>query len=223
MQVTVKADFKAVLKALRGLEKQAPFATSLALNNTAEKVRAHVKEHLRDTMTVRNKWTPGGMGGKGGRPLTTAEKSTKKQLSVAVGSVDPYMESQAKGGTRKKGQGAPRGKNGGKALAFPAEGLKRGKSGIVPRSKWPNKLALKPRHYFVTLKSGAVGLFKRRGKHTWRKGKRIKGIPLWIFVRRVRMGLAKKWKLGRQTQAVVEREWARQAGLAIQRALATAH
>lgn len=214
-----------VLRTLRGLEKQAPFATSLALNETAKKAREHVKNHLRDTMVERNQWTRKGLGGPGGRPLTSAEKATKKQLSVAVGSVDPYMKSQAKAGTRKKGEGAPRGKSGGGTLAVPSKGVRKSTAQLVKRSKWPKALAMKKGHFFQEVKSGAVILFKRKGKTWVGKGKRRrrgKIEPLWVFVRRVRIGLAKKWRLGRQTREVVEREWARQAALAVEKAIATA-
>jgi hypothetical protein len=225
VQVTVKADFKAVLKALRGLEKQAPFATSLALNKTAAKVREHVKEHLRDTMHIRNKWTEKGIGGKGGRPLTSAEKSTKKQLSVAIGSADPYMKSQAKAGVRKKGEGTPRGKSGGGTLAVPTKGLRKSPDALIRKAKWPKQLMLKPKHFIRPVKSGAVILFKRVGKSWVGKGKKRrhgKIVPLWVFVRRVRIGLAKKWKLGPQAKKVIEQVWAREAALAVEKAIRTA-
>jgi hypothetical protein len=216
VKITVKADLRPILRALDELgEGQVPFAVANALTQTAKEARDAVKNQLKGTYVLRNRFTEGGM---------RMRPATKRSLKSEVGSLDPYMASQAKGGVRQKGEGRPRGKGEPKAIAVPSK-VRPGKSGIVPRGKWPGKLVLKPRHFFQEMKSGAVILFGRKGK-TWvgkgKKRRRGKILPLWVFVRRVRLGLTKKWKLKTQVRDVVERVWAQKAAEAVRLAIRTA-
>ncbi len=207
MNVSVRVDFRAVQAALGALQKQASFATSLAMNNTAKEVRSYLKEHLDDTMTLRNKWTAGGI---------RQVNATKRKLWAAIGSIDPYMAAQEKAGWRKKAGGRLAGRTRA-AMAVPTKAIRKTPAMKIGKGKRPKALMLKPKHFIREVNSGAVILFRRKHK---RKAYPI--IPLWVFVRRVRLGLGKKWKLRDRSQEVIERVWAEKALEAVSKALETA-
>src|SRR3990167_1517385 len=121
--IQVKFEIAPFLRALsKVVRTQLPFATALALTNTAKDAQAYLRSHLGDTFHVRSAWTDKGI---------RFTKATKSNLEATVGSKDSYMERQEEGGTKA-------GKSGG-MIARPIEPAPQ-RADITPRSKWPKAL-----------------------------------------------------------------------------------
>lgn len=211
LRAEAEVDFALVLRALRGMAKQIPFASALALTRTAQAAQEEVRQHLGDTMLLRNKWTEKGV---------RFRPANKRTLEAEVGSMDPYMETQERGGVRTKGQGVPRGKtSSGKSLAIPTKALRKSPSQIVKKTKAPGQLLASTRGKgaFIGRPPGrrALGVYQRGGT------KRKPTLRLmWTFKRSV--VIKKRWPLSEQVQGVVTALWPRFAAEAVAKAITTA-
>lgn len=217
MPVVVSIDFADLKKQVEGFRRnQIPFALSLALNKTLKQWRDHERQvTLPKTFTIRTKGKSGIASG------IRIEFSSKKKLSGAIGSIDPFMKQQAEGGLRRKLKG----------LAIPI--IKREVRGSqkqrTPKSKWPGAILKKQtgnRPFVVTFKSGHRAVVKRRKRPGRTKGKRhtrSRRLPLdvlWLLPKRV--PIKPIWELEKSGLSIVNTVWADNVIKSFKFAIATA-
>lgn len=99
--------------------EQVPFATSRALNDTAEEIKLKTIADLDKVFTIRNQWVKRGMR------VIRSSKDQWPNTTAQVGHLDKYMALQETGGNKKG--------------VVPIE-ARPSKTDITPPSKWPGKL-----------------------------------------------------------------------------------
>lgn len=147
----MRVDFRSNIRAVeRGLSdfaaKQVPFATSLALNATAEEIQKEESERLGKTLDRPTPFT---------RRAWAVWRSSKRNLSAKVFAKDAqaaYLSTLEDGGTR-----TPKGR----AIVTPA-GLKLNSFGNMPKGAVKKALA-SPRVFSGTPKGRAPGIYQRTG------------------------------------------------------------
>lgn len=122
-------------------KKQIPFATSLALNKTGQAINAAMVANSDKKFILRNTWTAKGW---------QMNASSKRNLSMEVGSVRAYMERQEDGGTFAAN---------GKSFALP-KAVRPDVTKIVRRTKFPSKLLGKKGYFIKRTRYGTAALFK---------------------------------------------------------------
>jgi len=199
MNLDIRVDAAAVTKALGELQKQARFATSKALNDTANDAQRAIQDSLAQKFTLRRpdfiKRTI-----KRERPNDFA---TKDNL-VATVRVDPKRDILAK--FEDGGEKVP---TKGKALAIPTLSVRRTKADVIQKSQRPRAL----------LSSGKAFV---RGAAIVQKARRVAGglgRILYIFKARVRIDNRLHF-VDTATQSV-EATWAARAIAAVDRAINT--
>jgi hypothetical protein len=157
LNINLTTNASAVQKAMQGLSKQLPFATSVALNSTAFDVREQIVERTYPkSFTVRNKRFASAM--------FRVEKASKRKLTAAVFDKlgRDYMVKQAEGGIK-----TPRGTN----IAIPGRLNQRTATGKIPRSRQPRNLLNNGKAYKTTLRGGQQAIVQPQGRG---KSKRLK-------------------------------------------------
>lgn len=195
------------------VKKQIPFATSLAVNRTAEKAKQALRTSVSRTFTERSKFVRNGI---------KRTRATKRDPTSAVGSQDDFMRLQAVGGIKKKGGGKggrirKGGPGGGSFMAIPVIGGPARKTiaaKTTPR-KWPSRLGAtsKKKPFIVTFKSGKRALVRRKKKA------RLPLEVIYFFHRSVK--IPKRWNFLDIVEASVRENWAREAVKALEEALKT--
>lgn len=200
MNITV--EFAVDLSKLNGKLNQIPFATALALTRTAQDAQAEVRRGLRpgaSNFVIRNDFVAKGI-------LFTAAK--KDTLQAAVFSRDDFMVKQEKGGTK-----TPRGSN----VAIPID-VRTNKRGIVTQANRPRQILNKP-DVFVARMGGLLGVWQRLGKRAAKKSGRALKL---LYVFKPSVPIRARFGFADTVRRVVTERFARQMGLAIERALRTA-
>ena len=151
MEISLKADFKQVIKKLKRIErKQIPFAAMLALNDTAFQSR---KVAVKAMPRFIDRPTPVTLRG------LLVGRAKKAQLASKVffkPFVWRYMRFQVVGGTRSSSR----------KIAVPGREVKLNKYGNIPGRR---RGLLTGGAYFADMGGGRTGIFKPKGK----KGKRV--------------------------------------------------
>lgn len=151
MEISLKADFKQVIKKLSRIQrKQIPFAAMVALNDTAFQSR---KVAVRAMPRFLDRPAPVTMKG------LMVGKAKKTQLSSKVFFKDfvwRYMKYQVEGGTRSTGR----------KIAVPSNTIKLNKYGNIPGRRGG---LIKGGAYVAQVSGNVTGIFKAKGK----KGKRV--------------------------------------------------
>lgn len=130
------------------VKKQIPFATSRALNKTAEDIRKEELSNLEKKFTLRKPWyKPGTKLG------INVKKSHKTNLTAEVYTRAPFMKLHETGGTKK-----PRS---GKYIAIPTTNIKRTKKGLIGKAKRPRNLK---RSFWIKSRTGQEMLMQRKSK-----------------------------------------------------------
>ena len=139
-----------------------PFATTLAINNTAKSIQTEPRDGLRSRFTIRRAWVLQG--------VKVSKFSTKRDLEAVV-EIDPrrdFLFKFEEGGTTR-----PRGTR----FAVPDE-VRRGKTGVVSRVMRPRKLEFKfsgsgpkaevfkglKRTFMIRRPDGTGAIFQRVGR-----------------------------------------------------------
>ena len=174
---------------------QVPFAIALALNDVAFEARREVVRKLPEHFTVRSTHP-----GKGMR----VQKARKRTPVAVVGSVRPYMRSQALGSTERPQSSG--------TIAVPV-GARPSPEAKTTRGKWPGAMLRKRGYYVAPTRSGVPGVWRRRGK---RKPPEL----MWMFVKEVK--IEPRWPLGEDVSVAVRKAWPKAAEAALRRAIATA-
>ena len=125
--------------------RQVPFALARALTWTAKDAQSDVREDLPRCYTLRNNWV------KNGIRITPA---TKASPQAVVGSLEPFMERQETGGSKRS--------RGGHRIAVP----KTKPAKIIPRGQRPTAVRQKPRVFTIATAHGA-GIFRRQGRERY--------------------------------------------------------
>ena len=163
MRIDVDTNAAEVARSLRFLfREQVPFATSLAINNTAKGIQAEQREGMKSRFTIRRAYVLQG--------VKISKFSTKRDLEAIV-EIDPtrdFLFKFEEGGTVR-----PRGTR----LAVPDE-VRRGKTGVVSRVMRPRRLEFerwgsgpkaevhrgKRRTFMIRRPGGTGGIFQRVGR-----------------------------------------------------------
>lgn len=146
MDIHVTVDTREVDRLLRGMEKQIPFTTSVAINKTAENIRDEIIKTLPNKFTLRTSWW---------KPRTrygfNVKPSNKRYLTAEVYTRAPWMISHEYGEIRR-----PRGT----AFAVPTENVKRTKKQLISKAQKPRALQYA---FIVQSRKGAVLAQRIRG------------------------------------------------------------
>jgi len=184
MNIRVRVDSSMASRRLISLYRdQVPFATSLAINETAKKVQAAQRILLLERFRIRRPWVLHGV-----KIVQWAKKQFGlRKAVIRIAESHDFLEKFEEGGTK-----TPR--DGGR-LAIPDE-VRRGKNDIVPRSQRPRAFNFKPigrgakaetfagdkRTFMIRTQWGTGGIFQRVGR---RKNARLK--ELFTFARQARI------------------------------------
>ena len=179
------------------IDRQIPFAFSLALNETIEDVQGELIDDLPSTFTIRSKWTAKGIRIKG---------ATKKRLIAVVGSRDSYMALQATGGTYSR-YGDFR------KHAVPVR-ARRNKASKTPRSRWPSALIAKGA-FIADFGSGSAVWMATKHKNPKRRKLRL----MYRLVDSITV--PQRWDLEGTLRKVVRREWRGNVARGLRQALQT--
>lgn len=155
MEIKIDTNFKDLpIWINQNIIKQATFATSVALYDTAVDVKNALIEDLPKSFTIRNGWVA-----KGIRIKPTSSKAIRKTgagmagMQVEVGTVDAFMQYQELGGVKQPKRKAKR-------LAIP---VRNPQSEIIDKKKWPKALLGKPGSKFFMWEraDGRLFVFQR--------------------------------------------------------------
>lgn len=183
--------------------KQAAFATSVALYDTAVDVKKALIGDLTQKFTIRNGWVA-----KGIRIRPTGSRAIRKTgagiagMEAQVGTVDAFMAMQELGGT-KKGK-----KN---SVAIP---LREPQSEIMDKKKWPKALLKKPGYFINKRQDGRILVFQRLGQ------KRYPIKLKYSFARSVK--IPPRWNMRERASQIVSAQYNKNFTRAFEHALATA-
>ncbi len=207
MSFSIDLPVPAMTKSLREFHRrQIPFATSLAINATLADARDELRKQLPRTFTIRNKFLQQGI---------RTRRSTKKKLSGAVFTVDAILQRQIEGGLKEtRGHRIPL-----------ARDVRASARGIIRKGNRPQALRNKPRHFVqgfgestgggARSDRGDVGVFRRKTK------RRYPIVLLWrLDTGPVRIQAA--FDFHEIAVRVFRRQWERNFGKALARAIATA-
>ena len=180
-------------------KQQATYAVAVALTTTAQQAKVALVESLAGTFQIRNTWVEKGI---------RVNWATKYTLTATVGSRDRSMVLQAEGG-EKTGKG-------GNDVAVPVLGTARKTTASITRpSRWPGKLLLDKKRFFLKpLGGGHVGVFRRLGK-----GGRV-GVQLW-YVLAHDVKVKPKWHFEEIVKRVVRANLARNVADGLAEAMRT--
>lgn len=143
------------------IAKQIPFATAVALTNTAKDAQSSVLGELSDAFTLRGVWYK--PRNKFGIKIKPAKKT---DLQAEIGTDADWLELHESGGIKR-----PRGRH----IAIPTNNIRRLKSGKISKVNRPRNLK---RSFILNTKNGRV-LFQRKFK-----GKRSHIVPLYNLEKR---------------------------------------
>jgi hypothetical protein len=211
MDITITTNLAGLLAGLTDLQRQQiPFAAAVALTRVAGGVQDTERSELRDTMTLRNRWSASGV------QMNRAEKRDFPQAFAEVGIEErrSYLIDHITGADR-------RAKDGGRVAipdteeTFPSgsANIRRSSSGRIPRGQQVRGLKRRKRGKPFTIKgkSGNELLVRRTGNE------RYPLEILYAFQRSVKID--KTWNFEgiarREVGATYDREFGRALGQAI--------
>ena len=196
--IQIEANVRGVRQSLGGLEKQARFATAVALTRTAKDAQEEVRRQLPERFTIRTGWLAKGIRVKSAR---------KNDLEASVRVLDDFMALQETGGDRRSRSG--------KSLAIPY-GARPNPRSVTRPSKFPGQLLEKPNHFIAPFHDDPQthAVWRRGG----RKGKKLK--LMYVFADQVR--LEPRFDFMETVREVVEARFQENFNDALREALAAA-
>lgn len=205
--LAIKIDASEFERAMRGFERQIPFAIALALTRTAQDAQAVVKAHLGDEFTIRTPWIAKGI---------RIQAAKKADLAATVGSVDRFMEPQAVGGIKTALKG--------KMVGVPMVGKGRPRptiKAVTRPSKWPGALTKKANVFYgvAGYKPGTLGVWQRVTRKT--EGGKVRGLRL-LYALVEKAKILPHWPIKDQVEDVVRQRWAHNTIAAMEHAIKTA-
>lgn len=178
---------------------QLPFATSLAINRTAEEVVAAGKGDLRNRFTIRRPWVEKGF---------RIKRSTKRDPVAEITHKDSFMALQEHGGEKRP--------KAGRKVAVP-EGARPTPQAITTPANWPGALIRKGKAFPVT--KGDTTYVLARAKKTksgkLRKNKRLDAAPVFgrdpalrlMYILKPRVRIPARWGFTALARRVVAQRW----------------
>lgn len=183
--------------------RQAIFAMSVALYDTASDAKQALIQQLPEEFTIRNTFVA-----KGIRIKPTGSKAIRKTgagiagMEAQIGTVDAFMAMQELGGT-KKGKG--------KNIAIP---VREPKTEIIDKKKWPKAVLKKPGYFMWQRQDGRMFVFHREGKERY-------PIELkYSFAKSVK--ISPRWNMRETVSGIVSKKYDENFNRAFEHALATA-
>ncbi|MCP4352303.1 MAG: hypothetical protein GY795_43145 [Desulfobacterales bacterium] len=178
--------------------KQLPFATALALTNTAKKAQEKLRQGLGSKFTMRRTWVAKGI------QVKAANKRQPLHLMEAIiGSKDEFMLRQELGGV-KKGRSGHR-------IAIPV-GARRTRKSVTTKRSWPTQVLKRKNVFILEQKFGREAIIQRN------KSGDIK--LLYLLQRKVKV--KKRWDFRETVNEVAQEQFNSQFNKAFDRALDTA-
>lgn len=179
--ISVKHDLNRAERLLKGYERQIPFATSLAINNTAKDFQTAERTQLLRAFDVRRKqWVE--------RNVKIKPFSTKRRLEARIGIVSPgagersdILSKFEKGGMKRPTKR--------QALAIP-DRAQRTRAGVISRAARPRAFRFrlwgvgkggvrvyrgKKRTFMIQYPDGTGGIYQRVGRRSKRRYARVSG------------------------------------------------
>lgn len=175
--------------------KQIPFATALALTQTAADGQKAVRKTLSKNFVIRSTWISNGI---------RTKKATKKRLFSMVFSRDSFMYDQEHGATRSPA---------GEVFAIP-RGIRRRKESRVTRKQRPGVILHKPNVFIARTRTNKPAIFRRVGK----KGRLV----LLYFLHRGTARIRPRLGMAKTVQRVAKKNWKKNFGKSFARAIRTA-
>ncbi len=201
--VSVEVDDREFARAMKGAEKQIPFAVANALTQTAKDAQKRVRGLLPASFTVRSAYVANGIR------IGPAKKGA---LVATVGSISPFMGDHAEGGTKTTAKGGD--------VAVPV-GARANKRDRTRLSSFPSKLiANKKKRVLMNLRTGQPISVRGRPGIWVRRSRERKDIWLMWWLR-PKVAIQKDWPFEEQVRRAVGMTWETWATRAIQRALST--
>ena len=160
MKILVKTNTKEVSRWLqRAFKDQLPYATSIALNDTAFQVRKELVDHTyKKAFNMKNP--------RFASFVTNVKKAKKNDLTASVGNlkskVFDYLVLHSEGGIKK-----PRGRH----LAIPSRDLKEKYPGKIPKSQRPKNIMKKKGGFTFKTKKQGIPIIAYRKVKRGKKGK----------------------------------------------------
>lgn len=183
--------------------KQATFAMSVALYDTAADAKQALIQQLPEDFTIRNTFVA-----KGIRIKPTGSKAIRKTgagiagMEAQVGTVDAFMAMQELGGTKK-------GKS--RNIAIP---VREPETEIMDKKKWPKAILKKPGYFMWQRQDGRVFVFHRESK------KRYPIQLKYSFAESVKV--PPRWNMRQTVSEIVNKKYNENFNKAFEKALATA-
>lgn len=178
---------------------QIPFATALALTWTAKDARKALVGGLSEHFTIRSRWTAGSIRFQG---------ATKSRPVAEIGSVAPYMELQAKGGTKVPQKGKQVGVPQPLLRSEATRGIVRARGKHSPKRLLTKRLR-KAGNFVKPLSAGSTGLFRKRND----------GSLEMLYVMAPRVSVSPGWPFQATVEDVVRERWPINARKALRYAL----
>lgn len=187
------------LKLLARYASQIPFAVSVALNKTADKVTEAEVVELKQRFKLRREWYK-----RGTRFGVNVTPSNKANLTARVFSKAPWLIQQDEGGNKKAGRHP--------SITIPDKGIRQSSDRLIPKKLSPAKVMKQPKK-FRAFKAGDV-IFERFGP-----GRRDIH-PL--FYLKANVQIPRRFDFVGTGKPVVLKEYQQQFGKALAFAIATA-
>lgn len=198
--VTLDVDFTDALRHLTDVQRrQVPFATSLALNRTADEVIHRGRQLIDQRFTVRRDWVKKGF---------RVDRSTRSKLEARVYHKDPFMWLQEHGGEKEPASG--------KQMVAAPIGARPTPQTITTPGRWPG--ALIQRHKAFTIRKGDTSyLFQRLGRT--KRGKirknRLSRLPQQgrdpalrlMYVMKPEVDVPARWGFLDEAQRLINARW----------------
>lgn len=196
LDFTVDVQLDLVRKRLGSMKrKQIPFATALALTQTAADGQKAVRRTLPQRYTIRSKWLSSGI---------KTKKATKKRLESRVFSRDAFMFDQEHGAVRK-----PKGR----VFSLPRK-IRARPTSKIPVTKRPKAMLAKPGVFIGRTRRNQPAIYQKVGK----RGK----LKLLYLLHPNPVTIKPRLGLSDTVARVVRKNWKKNFGAAFARAIRTA-
>lgn len=185
---------------LDAVRRQMPFAMSVALNDVAKLAQAEQVKGIFERFKIKPRARA--------RIRTTVQltRSSKGRLEAKLTERDPWLVQHEQGETRKPGDIYS-------SIVQPVSPRAK-RIGVLRGTNTPKAILAKPSGFVLRMKTGKVGVFRRKGKGR---------LPIeLVFALEREANLPRLLKFGATVGGVVEHEWERAFGAALDRAMSTA-
>jgi hypothetical protein len=199
--IQIQVDDRVVRRALGEMQKQAPFAISLATNNVTKDAQKAEQEQQESVFTLRQPAFLKREGAKISKFSTKTDPTAILQVTEKAGFLVKFEEGEAKRPTD------------GRAIAIPVA-VRRSKRDIIPKSQRPPAL--------YASKSAAAGrVFSKGGKLLQRLGRGAASTLRVLYIWKSSAKTPRILKFAETANKAVDTNWQKRALEAVDKALST--